>query len=357
MKIIFKSHIAIVLTFCIMVSLCGCTYSTPSESTAPASQITNPTGTTAVTDPVTESTVDATIPTTEETMPPVTQPETEPPATEPETIPPTTEQETVPPMETTESVIEETVPVEPEIQYPIEYRDETCTITITREWYENAWCYIAHLRFTDYTRFGTACANGKYDNGYETTSHAAERLGAIFAVNGCYSAPYLNYSVVRSGTICNGADRNCWLPAVYSSNSGLFLSAWESGGTPGISGENLSQLVEQGLVTDTFCFGAPFLTDGIPVSSENCGSRAQRTFVGTNGDPSDLWVVVSEGRYVDDTSAGLTYHQCAKLLLEKGCVFGIPLDGGGSSTMVFQGEVLNSAKDNERAVVDFVYFK
>lgn len=335
MKIIPKSHIAIVLTFCIMVSLCGCTYGTPSESSAPTNQITDPSGTAAATDPVTVPAEDSTIPTTEETIPPVTQPETKPTATEPETIPPTTEQEMVPSTEATDPTVEETAPIEPEIQYPIEYSNETCTITITREWYENAWCYIAHLQFADYTRFGTACANGKYNNGYETTSHAAERLGAIFAVNGCYSAPYLNYSVTRSGTIWNGADRNCWLPAVYNSNNGLFLSAWESCGTPGISGENLSQLVEQGLVTDTFCFGAPFLTDGISVSSENCGSRAQRTFIGTNGNPGDLWIVVSEGRYVDDVSAGLTYHQCATLLLEKGCVFGIPLDGGGSSTMVW----------------------
>ena len=38
----------------------------------------------------------------------------------------------------------------------------------------------------------------------ETTSHAASRLDAIFAVNGCYSAPYLNYTVVRNGELCNG---------------------------------------------------------------------------------------------------------------------------------------------------------
>jgi exopolysaccharide biosynthesis protein len=35
----------------------------------------------------------------------------------------------------------------------------------------------------------------------------------------------------------------------------------------------------------------------------------------------------------------------------------IPLDGGGSSTMVFQGKILNSAKAGQRSVVDFVYFK
>ena len=47
----------------------------------------------------------------------------------------------------------------------------------------------------------------------------------------------------------------------------------------------------------------------------------------------------------------------ATYLQSKGCTFGVPLDGGGSSTMVFKGKVLNAAKGNQRAVVDFVYFK
>ena len=245
-----------------------------------------------------------------------------------------------------------------EAVYPIVYEDETCKITITREWYKKAWCYTAHLEFTDYTRFGTSCANGKYGNGYETTSHAAERLGAIFAVNGCYSAPYLGYTVVRSGVICNGAGRSMNLPGVYSSHTGLFLNAWgeTSGGTPGIVGYNVRKLVEDGKVTDTFCFGPPSLING-RLQGSNSGARAQRTLIGTNGKPGDLWIVVSDGRYNDGESAGLTFYEGAQYLKELGCTFGIHLDGGGSSTMYFNGKVLNAVAGNERAVVDFAYFK
>ena len=254
------------------------------------------------------------------------------------------------------SYLSTTAPASDTSQYPLTYSDATCNITITKEWYENAWCYIAHLQFSDYTRFGTSCANGEYDNGYETTSHAASRLDAIFAVNGCYSAPYLNYTVVRSGELCNGSGKNLWCPAVYSSRNGLLQSAWESGGTPGIAGVNVDSLVESGLVTDTFCFGPPILVGGSVTAGPDT-SRAQRTFLGGNGNPGEIWVVVSEGRNADGESAGLTYSQCARLLAEKGCTFGIPLDGGGSSTMVFQGKVLNSSKAGQRSVVDFIYFK
>ena len=254
------------------------------------------------------------------------------------------------------SYLSTTNPAQDTTGYPKTYSDATCDITISKEWYEDAWCYIAHIQFSDYSRFGTSCANGEYDNGYETTSHAAKRLDAIFAVNGCYSAPYLNYTVVRSGELCNGSSKNLWCPAVYSSQNGLLQSAWESGGTAGIAGVNVDSLVESGLVTDTFCFGPPILTNGT-VTAGSDTSRAQRTFIGTNGNPGDIWIVVSEGRNADGESAGLTYSQCARLLGEKGCIFGVPLDGGGSSTMVFQGKVLNSAKAGQRSVVDFVYFK
>jgi exopolysaccharide biosynthesis protein len=86
-------------------------------------------------------------------------------------------------------------------------------------------------------------------------------------------------------------------------------------------------------------------------------SRAQRTFIGTNGNAGDIWVCVSDGRYNDGKSAGLTFKQAAEYLKTKGCTFCVHLDGGGSSTMYFNGKVLNAASSGQRAVVDFVYFK
>jgi exopolysaccharide biosynthesis protein len=176
-------------------------------------------------------------------------------------------------------------------------------------------------------------------------------------VNGCYSAPKLDYTVVRGGKIWNGSGRKSfWCPAVYSFHNGKLLSAWESDGTPGISGGQIDQLVADGLVTDTFCFGPPGLSSG-KLSGTNGGARAQRTFIGTNGKAGDIWICVSDGRYNDGESAGLTFYEGMEFLKEKGCTFGVHLDGGGSSTMVYRGHVLNAAKGGERAVVDFVYFK
>lgn len=237
------------------------------------------------------------------------------------------------------------------IQYPLTYTDSTCSITINKEWYQNAYCYIAHVVISDYSRFATSCANGSYGAGYETTRNAANRLGAILCINGCYSAPSLDYGVVRNGVVCN--DKACYVPAIYNGNTGIFSSPEAAG----VAGSMLSSLSGSGSVKDTFCFGPAFLTNGT-VAAGSDTSRAQRTFIGTNGKPGDFYLVVSEGRYVDGKSSGLTYTECANLLKSYGCTFGIPLDGGGSSTMVFKGTVLNHLPDEtERAVVDFAYIK
>ena len=68
--------------------------------------------------------------------------------------------------------------------------------------------------------------------------------------------------------------------------------------------------------------------------------------------------MVTDGR--TEESAGLSLVQLADLMLDIGCETACNLDGGGSSTMVFQGEVVNNPTTNgrtitEREVSDIVY--
>lgn len=246
---------------------------------------------------------------------------------------------------------------EPEIQdssYPMTYKDDTCTITIYKEWHENAYVYAAHIVFSDYDRLWAECAKGKYNSGTETTSAAAKRVGAILAINGDYATPgngASGYAIARKGVVCN--DKKAYPEGVYNSNTGLLLY----GQSKGIGGQQLSTLVAEGKVTDTFQFGPCFLIGGTIYGDPASTSRAQRTFIGTNGNPGDIWLCVSDGRYNDGKSAGLNAYQCATYLKNKGCTLGVPLDGGGSSTMYFNGKVLNAAKGGQRSVADFVMFK
>ena len=289
------------------------------------------------------------------THPVETMPTTEPttiPATEEPTVPPTTVPETEPP---TEIPTEPPCVFDPEnIEYPIQYSDDSAVITIYKEWYESAWCYAAHLEYTDYSRFGTDCAYGKYNAGYETTTAAAERISAILCINGSYSLPKYKHCVVTHGVIQNGKNSSCWAPGIYNANTGKLFSIWDSPGGNRIGGVNLTELVDAKLVTDTFSYSPPIVTDGEITASDD--GQERRVLIGTNGEPGDIWIVVTNGNQNDGESEGLTYTQCANYMIDKGCTFVIPLEGGVNATMVYQGVILNSVK-TEKSVFDFVYFK
>ena len=76
-------------------------------------------------------------------------------------------------------------------------------------------------------------------------------------------------------------------------------------------------------------------------------------------EPLHYVIIVANGR--TDSSKGLTLYQLAQALAYEGCTLGYNLDGGGSSTIWFKGEVLNYPTTHgsykEREVSDIVYIE
>lgn len=67
-------------------------------------------------------------------------------------------------------------------------------------------------------------------------------------------------------------------------------------------------------------------------------SRAARTAVGISKEGILVFATVDKGKQ----SAGATLPELAQIMKDLGCVDAMNLDGGGSSTMVISGEVINS---------------
>ncbi|HZQ77889.1 MAG TPA: phosphodiester glycosidase family protein [Acidimicrobiia bacterium] len=70
--------------------------------------------------------------------------------------------------------------------------------------------------------------------------------------------------------------------------------------------------------------------------------RQPRTLVGWNA-AGEKWLVTVDGR--QDTSVGMTLAEAANFLLALGATDGINLDGGGSTTFVAAGAVVNTPSD------------
>jgi hypothetical protein len=89
---------------------------------------------------------------------------------------------------------------------------------------------------------------------------------------------------------------------------------------------------------------------GQPVPGLDDSEPDPRTAIGLNKNGRYLYLVVVDGRQ-PLYSAGVTFANLAQLLIDQGAFIAMSLDGGGSSTLVIEGEdgkprVMNSPIDN-----------
>lgn len=228
------------------------------------------------------------------------------------------------------------------LSFPIKYSSKTASLTIRKKVYYGTTCYVAHLKLKPggYKRFKGGVSKKL---GGETTKKFAKRVNAVFAINGDYA--YCNgYTCVRNGVVYKKGSIN--VSAVYNSNTGKLTS---SGVLP--KNQSLLELGKSGQIYQTFNFGAPFLENGKITLKKNMnqknGKGRPRAFIGTTEKAGDIFIVATEGAgsngtmLSDGKSYGLTGYQCARVLKNLGCKFGVPLDGGGSVQMIYKGKAVN----------------
>lgn len=236
------------------------------------------------------------------------------------------------------------------------YQDENITINITTKVVDNTTVYIADVVLSDADFLKTAFARDTFGtNVTEKTSAQAEAKGAILAVNGdFYGADKRGY-VIKNGTIYRDSVRD---DAEYDD-----LVVYADGSFGIINEKNISaqQLVENGVV-QLFAFGPALVVNGevaVGESTEVGKAMASnpRTAIGII-DELHYVFVVADGR--SSESEGLSLYELAQVMKDLGCETAYNLDGGGSSTMYFNGQVVNEPTTSgrsikEREVSDIVY--
>jgi hypothetical protein len=118
----------------------------------------------------------------------------------------------------------------------------------------------------------------------------------------------------------------------------------------------LSLLPDWSVVSDAIGGGPVLVRDGAPVYRSNEGfttsqlaPRGPRTAVGQRADGSIVFLT-TDGRQ-PGLSVGMTNFELAQALVRYGAVRGMGLDGGGSSTIAFDGTVLNSPSEGRERPV------
>lgn len=236
------------------------------------------------------------------------------------------------------------------------YTDDNISISInTYEAYDTTY-YVADVELSSAEYLKTALAQNLFGtNVTETTSEQAEDHNAILAINGDYYGANKSGYVIKNGTVYRSSQRS---DSEYDD-----LVIYEDGSFGIINETEVSaeELVKDG-VTQLFAFGPTLVENGEVAVSQNAEvgkamASNPRTAIGIIDDCHYI-LVVADGR--SSESEGLSLYELAQIMQQYGCETAYNLDGGGSSTMYFNGEVVNNPTTNghsfsEREVSDIVY--
>jgi len=236
------------------------------------------------------------------------------------------------------------------------YKDDNISINLTETTVNNTQVYIADVTVSSSDYLKTAFAQNVYGtNVTAKTSETAADNNAILAVNGDYYGANSTGYVIRNGVV--------YRDTVRENSSNGDLAIYKDGSFKIIYEDQISaeQLVKDGVI-NLLAFGPALVENGeIAVGKNQEVGQAMasnpRTAIGII-DENHYIIVVSDGRTSE--SKGLSLYQMAEVMKSYGVKTAYNLDGGGSSTLYFNGQVINKPttggnKISERAVSDIVY--
>ena len=236
------------------------------------------------------------------------------------------------------------------------YQDENIKINIETVRKYNSTIYVADIQVSDASYLKTALASNTYGrNITATTSDIAETKNAIFAINGDFYGFRDGGYVLRNGIV--------YRSSVRSTENNEALVVDKSGNLSVISESTVSmQSLSDNGALQVLSFGPGLVENGkiAVTSSSEVGQSMTSNPRTAIGQISDLHyvVIVSDGR--TSASEGLSLLELAQEFKERSCTVAYNLDGGGSSTMYFNGKIINNPTDGgsggERKVSDIVYF-
>ena len=234
------------------------------------------------------------------------------------------------------------------------YEDDNIKIALIDYRENDTDIHLADVKVSSSEYLKTAFAQSSYGrNVTEKTSDIAESVNAILAINGDYYGAQESGYVIRNGVI--------YRETAKSGNEDLVI--YGDGSFEIIDEDDITaeELLEKG-AQNVLAFGPALVEDGsVSVTEDEEVGKAMasnpRTAIGII-DENHYVFVVADGRTSDNE--GLSLYELAEFMESLGVQTAYNLDGGGSSTMYFNGQIINKPTTNgssikERSVSDIVY--
>ncbi len=235
------------------------------------------------------------------------------------------------------------------------YEDDNIKIEIKEYTVKSTQVYVADVQIKSAEYLKTAFANNNYGKNITAkTSTIASSLNAILAINGDYYGVQETGYVLKNGVVYRSTSAgNKEDLVIYKDGTFEIINESEV---------DINTLLNKGAY-NILSFGPGLIKNSeVSIGKEYEVGKAMvsnpRTAIGVIDDLHYVFVV-SDGRTSE--SKGLTLYELASFMkdeLEVKTAYN--LDGGGSSTMYFNGNVVNKPTTNgkkisERSVSDIVY--
>ncbi|MDP4144616.1 MAG: phosphodiester glycosidase family protein [Bacillota bacterium] len=204
----------------------------------------------------------------------------------------------------------------------------------------------------------------------EKTSQIAKEYGAIAAINGGgFYDKAQNSSVIWTGTgafptgVIMKDGKLVFPKEAIDSKADLDgdVAAIRKDGML-IVGKHSLDFLKNNNVRDAITFGPTLIVDGVPQTRDSKGNNINnqgaqpRTAIGQTKDGKILLLVI-DGR--QGFQAGATIKDVQDTMMQEGAYNAVNLDGGASTTMYYNGKVINSPCDKygERTIPTIIYVK
>lgn len=195
----------------------------------------------------------------------------------------------------------------------------------------------------------------------EMTSQIAKRMQAVAAINGGGFEDQSGESMwAGTGGKPTGvliSDGKIISNDINNRNSKIDVMAMTKDGVLLVGPHSINEMMKLN-VTEAISFGPALIVNGKTTIKSGDGGWgiAPRTAIGQKRDGTILMLVI-DGRQAG--SIGATLKDVQNIMLEYGAYNATNLDGGSSSTMFYDGEVINNPCDplGERSVPSIVYVK
>lgn len=242
--------------------------------------------------------------------------------------------------------------------YDYQYSGQDKQILIRRYQLDGVAYLIADVQLTDAAQFQTALSGGAPEGDLETVSAMAQRSGAVLAVNADDYGVHKYGTIIRGGELLRAHDTTRHMLIVDA--NGDFSIRTERRGE---DAQKLGQELLSRGVRQSFEFGPELIRDGKAVAfgrdfdliSTKAGRREPRTAIGQIG-PLHYALIVADGRQ-GGYSKGMTLAELQRLFIDCGAQTAMNLDGGGSTEMWFEGEIINRPSEGrERRMSDILFF-